>query len=121
MFGSIAIYIAGCEFPRKTIAFVNPYAIHTDPAVGPDPMRFDPDRVLPGNEASCHRSSWIPFGVGPRVCIGNAFALMEGPIVLATLMHRAKFDIDPTRTIEPHAFATVRPRGGVPAIVRRAG
>jgi cytochrome P450 len=62
----------------------------------------------------------LPFGVGPRVCIGNGFALMEGPIILATLMRGARFEIDATRTIEADAFATLRPRGGVPAVVRRA-
>jgi cytochrome P450 len=53
------------------------------------------------------------------VCIGNHFALMEGPIVLATLMRAARFEIDPARAIEPDAIATLRPRGGVPAVVRK--
>jgi cytochrome P450 len=54
------------------------------------------------------------------VCIGNHFALMEGPIVLATMMRNARFEIDSSRTIEAETFATLRPRGGVPAIVKRA-
>jgi cytochrome P450 len=57
--------------------------------------------------------------VGPRVCIGNHFALMEGPIVLATLMRNVRFEVDPAREIEADAFATLRPKGGVPAVVRR--
>ncbi len=88
-------------------------------AVWPDPERFDPDRFTPEGEASRHKSAWLPFGVGPRVCIGNSFALLEGPIVLATLMRGARFEIDPMRAIQADAIATLRPKGGVPAIVRR--
>ena len=113
------VELLGQSYPARTLAFVNPYAIHHDPAVWPDPDRFDPDRFTPEREATRHRSAWIPFGVGPRVCIGNAFALMEGPIVLATMMRGARFEIDPRRDIIADAFATLRPRGGVPAVVRR--
>jgi cytochrome P450 len=111
--------IGGRSYPERTLIFVNIYGVHTSSAVWPDPDRFDPDRFLPEREGARHKSAWIPFGVGPRVCIGNHFALMEGPIVLATLMRNARFEIDPTRVIEPDAIATLRPRGGVPAVVRR--
>ncbi len=114
------VTIHGELLPKRTLLFVSPYAIHMSPAVWPDPERFDPDRFLPDSEAKRHKSAWIPFGVGPRVCIGNHFALMEGPIVLATLMRNLRFEIDPARDIEVDAFATLRPKGGVPAVVRRA-
>ncbi|HEY1695108.1 MAG TPA: cytochrome P450 [Polyangiaceae bacterium] len=113
------VTLRGGALPERTLVFVNIYGIHTSPAVWPDPDRFDPDRFLPEREAVRHKSAWMPFGVGPRVCIGNHFALMEGPIVLATLMRSARFEIDPARTIEADAFATLRPKGGVPALVRR--
>jgi cytochrome P450 len=111
--------IGGRRYPERTLIFVNVYGVHTSSAVWPDPDRFDPDRFLPEREATRHKSAWIPFGVGPRVCIGNHFALMEGPIVLATLMRNARFEVDPARVIEPDTFATLRPRGGVPAVIRR--
>jgi len=111
--------LAGETYPRHTIVVVNPYGIHMNPRVWEDPDRFDPDRFTPEREATRHKSAWIPFGVGPRVCIGNHFALMEGPIVLATLMRNLRFEIDASRTIEAETFATLRPRGGVPAVVRR--
>jgi cytochrome P450 len=111
--------LGGRSYPERTLIFISTYGIHTSSAVWPDPDRFDPDRFLPEREATRHKSAWIPFGVGPRVCIGNNFALMEGPIVLATLMRGARFDIDPTRVIEPDAIATLRPRGGVPAVVNK--
>jgi cytochrome P450 len=89
------------------------------PRVWEEPDRFDPDRFIAERETLRHKSAWIPFGVGPRVCIGNHFALMEGPIVLATLMRNARFEVDPSRTVEAETFATLRPKGGVPATVRR--
>lgn len=113
------VTIAGETIPERTLLFVNVYGIHASPVVWPDPDRFDPDRFSPEREQTRHKSAWMPFGVGPRVCIGNSFALMEGPIVLATLMRNARFDIDASRTIEADAFATLRPKGGVPAVVRR--
>jgi cytochrome P450 len=109
------ITLGDVELPARSILFVSPWIVHRDKQAFPDPERFDPDRFgkpLP-------RSAWLPFGAGPRVCIGNHFAMLEGPIVLATMMRAARFDIDATRTIEPEAFATLRPKGGVPAIVRR--
>jgi cytochrome P450 len=111
--------IGGRSYPERTLIFVNIYGVHTSSAVWPDPDRFDPDRFLPEREAARHKSAWMPFGVGPRVCIGNHFALMEGPIVLATLMRNARFEIDPERVIEPDTIATLRPRGGVAAVVRK--
>ncbi len=111
--------LADGPYPEDVLLVVNPYGIHHSADVWPDPERFDPDRFLPEREAERHKAAWIPFGVGPRVCIGNSFALIEGPLVLATLMRTLTFDINPRRSIEPDSFATLRPKGGVPARVRR--
>ncbi len=111
------VELGGFKLPEHALVFVSPYSIHFQPEVWPDPDRFDPDRYLPAAEAARPKAAWLPFGLGPRVCIGNHFALLEGPIVLATLMRRARFDIDPRREIEPDRFATLRPKGGVPATV----
>jgi cytochrome P450 len=112
------VEIAGCEIPARTLVFVSAYAQHRREEVFEDPDRFDPDRFLPEREAQRPKGSYIPFGLGPRFCIGSHFALMEGPIVLATLLRRFRFEVDPDRTIDPDDFATLRPRGGVPAVVR---
>jgi cytochrome P450 len=113
------VEIAGQRLPERTIVFVSPYGVHYNPAVWPDPTRLDPSGFTPEAEAARPRSAYLPFGAGPRVCLGNHFALLEGPIVLATLMRHARFETDPARVVEPETFATLRPRGGVPAVVRR--
>jgi cytochrome P450 len=112
------VEIAGYHLPAKTLVFVSIYSQHYREDAYPDPEKFDPDRWLPEREAERHRTSYIPFSAGPRFCIGIHFAMLEGPIVLATLLRRWRFDIDPTRVIGPDDFATLRPKGGVPAVVR---
>ncbi len=112
------VEIAGTTLPPKTLTFVSAYAQHRRVDVYPDPERFDPERWLPEREALRPRGSYLPFSAGPRFCIGVHFAMMEGPIVLATLLRRWRFECDLQRTITEDDFATLRPRGGVPAVVR---
>jgi len=112
------VTIAGHELPPRSLVFVSVIAQHYREESFPDPMRFDPDRFLPDREAQRHRSAYLPFSAGPRFCIGAHFAMMEGPIVLATLLRRWAFEIDAETVIAPDDFATLRPKGGVPAIVR---
>jgi cytochrome P450 len=114
-----AVAIGGHVIPKRQLCFVSPYAVHMRPDDWPDPDRFDPDRFTREREAARPRSAWVPFGLGPRVCIGNHFALMEGPIVLATLLRNARLETDASRVIQPDLVATLRPKGGVPAVVRR--
>ncbi len=112
------VEIAGYTLPRHTIVLVPPYSIHFNPRVYPDPERFDPERFDPAQESARHKSAWLPFGGGPRVCIGNHFALMEGQIVLATMARRLRFELPPGReVVEAEPFATLRPAGGMPMVV----
>jgi len=112
------VEIGGTLLPARTIVFVSAYAQHRRADVWEDPERFDPDRFLPEREATRPKGAYLPFAAGPRFCIGMHFAMMEGPIVLATLLRRFRFEIDPKLTIVEDDFATLRPKGGVPAIVR---
>jgi cytochrome P450 len=111
------VEIGGTLIPRRTVVFVSAWAQHRRADVWDEPDRFDPDRFLPEREAVRPKGSYLPFGLGPRVCIGLHFAMIEGPIVLATLLRRFHFEIDPTREIVEDDFTTPRPRGGVPALV----
>lgn len=116
LFGRQAITdveVGGYLLPKGTICVLSPYAMHRRPSLWPDPDRFDPDRFLPELEASRPRGAYFPFSLGPRTCIGNHFALMEGPIVLATLLRHADFELIEPRGVEPDPQATLRPKGGI--------
>lgn len=116
MFGRQAVAdvaISGYVLPKGTIVMLCPYAIQRHPDFYPDPERFDPDRFLPEVEAARPRGAYFPFSLGPRTCIGNHFALMEGPIVLATLLRHADFELVNPRGTEPDPGATLRPKGGI--------
>jgi cytochrome P450 len=102
----------GVACPEGTVALYAPYALHRRPDLWPDPERFDPDRFLPAAEAARSRYAWLPFGVGPRVCIGMGFALMEGQLILARLLQRARFEIFGEELPDPSA--TLRPANGLP-------
>jgi cytochrome P450 len=111
------VEIAGTRLPPRTLTFVSAYAQHRRPDVYERPDEFDPERWLPEREATRPKGSYLPFSLGPRFCIGIHFAMMEGPIVLATLLRRWRFEID-AKVIGEDDFATLRPKGGVPAVVR---
>jgi cytochrome P450 len=107
----------GYAFPKQGQVLICPYAIHRNPELWPEPRRFDPDRYLPAVEAKRHRLAWIPFGAGPRTCIGASFALLEGPLVLATLLRHVRVEAlaDPL----PDPKLTLRPLGGMPMRITR--
>ncbi len=86
-----ATTLGGYEIPADTPVMLAPFATHYREDVWPEPSRFDPDRFLPAREEARHKLAWLPFGAGPRVCIGNYFALMESQLVLATLLRHARF------------------------------
>ncbi len=96
--------------PAGDTALVCPYLLHRDPANWPDPDRFDPDRFVPGGpKENLHAYAYLPFGGGPRLCIGNQFALMEMQLLLALFVRQ--FDLKAVanqRTI-PKPLLTLRP------------
>jgi len=90
------------------------FAVHRHRKLWEDPDRFDPDRFAPEREAKLARTQFMPFGFGPRTCIGSTFAMMEGMAILATLVRRARFEWDGVHAPEPISRVTLRPRGGMP-------
>jgi cytochrome P450 len=111
--------VAGHVLPRGTVVFFSPFATHRRPDLWKDPERFDPERFRPEAEGSRPRLSWFPFGAGPRVCIGNHFALVEGTLVLATLLGKARFELVRAGEADLEPSATLRPRDGMPMRIHR--
>ncbi len=115
------VEIAGVALPAGTIIFVSIYGIHRQPGEFPDPERFDPDHFTPEAEARRPRGAYLPFGAGPRVCIGNHFAMLEGPLVLATLLRDFEISVDPALRVVPGDGATLRPSTPISARIRTRG
>lgn len=93
------------------------YALHRHHALWPDPDRFDPARFA--DPKAIDRFAYLPFGDGPRICIGANFALQEAVIILATLLARFRFAPVPGRDPKPVMILTLRPEGGVWLMVER--
>ncbi len=114
------VRIEGCRISKGTTVLISPYTLHRRPDSFPDPDRFDPERFTPEREARLPRHAYIPFGLGPRICIGNHFALMEGQLLLATLAQRVRFELVPKQQrIDLDPKVTLRPKGDITMVVRR--
>ena len=106
--------LGGFPLPAGSQIVIPIFAIHRHRKLWDDPDRFDPDRFLPEAEAGRPRTQYMPFGGGPRVCIGATFAMSEAAVLLATFVRAAKFDWDGKHTPEPISRVTLRPAGGMP-------
>ncbi len=99
---------------KNKVVFVNILGIHRRPDLYPDPDRFDPSRFLGDREKELPRCGYLPFGAGPRICIGNHFALMEAHLLLATMVGKARLDLLPgAPPVAADPLVTLRPRGGI--------
>jgi cytochrome P450 len=111
--------LQGYHFPVGTLLVLSPYTLHRRPEYFPDPERFDPDRFAPGKEEALPRMAYMPFGDGPRVCLGNHFALLEGQLILATLVQGVRFVPLSTARVPMYPVVTLRPGGPIPARIER--
>jgi len=111
--------LAGQNIKRGTMVVIAPYVLHRHRALWSEPSSFDPSRFLHGARERIDRFAYLPFGVGPRVCIGATFALQEASIVVATVMQQFTLELEPGHKVWPVQKVTLRPRGGLPMIVRR--
>jgi cytochrome P450 len=101
-----------------TTLFVFPWVLHRDARFYPDPLAFDPDRWTADFERTLPRLAYLPFGAGPRMCIGREFARMELVLIVAAIAQRFRIDWGPEPPI-PMASITLRPTGGLRAVVRQ--
>ncbi|GAB3689056.1 cytochrome P450 [Angustibacter aerolatus] len=114
--------LAGVAIPTGTLVVISPWLLHRRAADWPDPERFDPSRFA-GERAGTPRPTYLPFGLGPRLCIGRDFAVVESVLALAALLR--DWTVSPVvrggQVVRPRvdALVTLRPHGGLPLVVRR--
>ncbi len=105
--------LGGCLVPAGALVCIFPYLLHHDGRVFADPERFDPDRFAPGWEDTPQRQSFLPFGDGAHVCVGNHFTLMNAQIILATLLQRVRLECLPGQALGSEALSSLKPRHDV--------
>jgi cytochrome P450 len=111
--------IGGHRIRRGSTVLIPINSLHHDERFWPDPEVFDPSRFLPENVKSHHRSAYLPFGGGRRVCIGKTFAMIEATLVTALMSRSFVYDLKPGHPVMPEATLTLRPRYGLKMIARR--
>ena len=116
---AIPFELGGYPLPKGAQLTLSPYVVHRDARFFPEPDRFLPERWLTPREPALPRFAYFPFGGGPRVCIGNHFAMMEASLVLATMLQQLELTIVPGYKLALSPSVTLRPAGTVPVIVRR--
>ena len=114
--------LAGRRIRAGTIVTISPFVLHRHHTLWRDPDVFDPSRFLGAARESIDRFAYIPFGAGPRICIGQGFAMIESVITLAHLMKAFRFDLVPGHVVEPLQRVTLRPKHGMRmTLTERAG
>lgn len=111
--------IGGYTIPAHAPILLLPYVTHRHPDFWPDPERFDPERFTPEQVATRPRYAYVPFGGGPRQCIGNTFAMTEAQLILATIAQQYRAALVPGQTVSPEPLITLRPRNGLLMTLKR--
>jgi cytochrome P450 len=106
----VDVEIGGYRIPKGSTLFMSQWVVHRDPALFEDPERFRPARWMGGEAQRLPRFAYFPFGGGPRVCIGNRFAMMEATLILAVLAQRFTFATTPETKLDLLPTVTLRPR-----------
>jgi cytochrome P450 len=106
-----SVAIGGYRVPAGAQIVVSQWVVHRDPRWFPNPEGFDPDRWEPERAKALPRFAYFPFGGGPRVCIGNHFAMMEATLLLAVILQRYRVELLPGQRLELAPAVTLRPKG----------
>lgn len=114
---TVEMKIGETTIKARTQVVIPIYAIHRHRKLWEDPDRFDPDRFLPEREKAMPRTQYMPFGAGPRICLGMSFANVEAVALFATFVRAARFHWDGRHLPEPISRVTLRPKGGMPLAV----
>ena len=111
--------IEGHRVAKGSVVSIVPWLIHRHRTLWDRPDAFDPERFAPERAAERPRFAYIPFGGGPRICIGAGFAMTEALIILAMLGQRYRLRLAPHAAVEPVGLITLRPRHGLPMRLER--
>ena len=111
--------VGGYQIPAKANLIVPIYVIHHDPRWWPAPERFDPERFTAERSVDRHKFAYLPFGGGPRVCIGSNFAMMEAQLVLATIAQRYRLRLPTGHSVRPKPIVMLTPSDGLPMLLER--
>jgi cytochrome P450 len=105
--------VCGLRVPKGSVISIIPWVIHRHRSYWKDPERFDPERFVPEEVAKRERLAYMPFGFGPRVCIGATFAMTEAVLILATIAQRFRLRVAEGCCVEPLAMFTLRAKNGM--------
>jgi cytochrome P450 len=109
--------LGGYAMPENSLIFLNMANIHHHPAFWDNPHTFNPDRWAADAAKRQHRLAFMPFGAGPRLCIGNNMALMEAHLLIAMIAQKYRLDLLPTTKVETEVAITMRHKGGLPMVL----
>lgn len=105
--------LGGYQIPAGTLLAISSWVTHHDARFFSEPDRFNPQRWNTEDEQQRPKFAYFPFGGGPRMCIGQAFAMMEATLILTTIAQRFQLTLVPGQTIEPQPSITIRPKYGL--------
>jgi cytochrome P450 len=113
--------LVGQRIPKGSTIMIAPWLLHRHVKLWDNPSVFDPERFSPERSSARARFSYLPFGGGKRICIGAAFSLAEGTILLATLAQRFRLRLAPGHKVEPQGLITLRARHGMKMLLQPRG
>ena len=111
--------VGGYRVPARAIVLMSQYVMHHDVRYYPDPFHFDPARWTPEAQAARPKFAYFPFGGGPRICIGEQFAWMEGILLLATIAQQWRPRLVPGHPVALQPLVTLRPKHGIHMTLER--
>jgi cytochrome P450 len=111
--------LAGRRIRKGALVIISQWVLHRHRLLWDEPDGFDPSRFLPGAREKIDRFAYLPFGAGPRVCIGASFALQEATIILAHILRSFSLEVKKDHEVMPVQRITLRPDGGLPMVLRR--
>ncbi|MCH7664921.1 MAG: cytochrome P450 [Acidobacteria bacterium] len=110
--------LSGYAVPKGSMVIVSPYATHRIEELFPDPLTFDPERFRPEAVEGRSQFAYIPFGAGHRFCVGQGLAEVQTKVIASMICQRFELDCVSDRPLETQAGTVMRPRGGMPMLVR---